>query len=134
MVEKYRDDRLVVYVSGPITADNAWLKELNIRYAEEVGLSLGDSPFNTSPIVPHTACRFFGGTRDRDVFMEIDIAQLSRCDAMVLCPGWENSEGCKSELAYAQEKGIPYIEVSKDTFLDRKLSEDLLAFFSRIRS
>lgn len=113
---KYRDDRPVIYVSGPITADNAWLKEKNIRAAEEVGYLLGDPPYDAAPIVPHTACRFLGGTRDRQVFMEIDFAQLSRCDGMVLLPGWVDSEGCQSEVAYANQHDIPYIEITLSSF------------------
>jgi len=39
-------------------------------------------------------------------FLGFDIWSLSRCDAMLLCPGWENSKGCKTEVRFALENDI----------------------------
>lgn len=36
---------------------------------------------------------------------------LSRCDGMVSCDGWEDSVGCKAEIAFCKQKGIPYHHV-----------------------
>lgn len=32
---------------------------------------------------------------------------LLRCDALILCPGWEQSAGCRAEKLYAEGHGIP---------------------------
>lgn len=51
---------------------------------------------------------------DGDFWMEQDLPLLARCDEMaVLClDGWENSNGVKKEIAFAEEHGIPvrYLE------------------------
>ena len=31
---------------------------------------------------------------------------LSYCSTIILCPGWENSTGCRAEKAFAMEQGI----------------------------
>lgn len=40
-------------------------------------------------------------------YLGYDLWSLSRCDAMLLCPGWENSKGCKTEVRFAVENNIP---------------------------
>lgn len=29
-----------------------------------------------------------------------------RCDAVIFCPGWEDSSGCKAEMAFALQRGM----------------------------
>lgn len=31
---------------------------------------------------------------------------LSACDAVIFCPGWEESTGCRAEKAFAMQQGI----------------------------
>lgn len=33
---------------------------------------------------------------------------LDRCDSMLVFGDWEHSRGCKAEVKYAKEYGIPY--------------------------
>jgi len=40
-------------------------------------------------------------------YLGYDLWSLSRCDAMLLCPGWENSKGCQIEVRFAVENNIP---------------------------
>lgn len=40
---------------------------------------------------------------------------LSRCDALILCEGWENSKGCCMEYACAIAKEIPIYEFKTKT-------------------
>ena len=39
-------------------------------------------------------------------YLGFDMWALSRCDAMMLCPGWENSKGCITEVRFAIENDI----------------------------
>jgi len=40
-------------------------------------------------------------------YLGYDLWCLGRCDAMLLCPGWEKSKGCKIEVRFAIENNIP---------------------------
>ena len=35
-----------------------------------------------------------------------DIGEISECDAIFLCKGWEHSKGCRAEHAFARAIGI----------------------------
>lgn len=39
-----------------------------------------------------------------------DLHILQRCDAMLLIPGWKDSQGAKMEVRMAQELGVPVFE------------------------
>ena len=39
--------------------------------------------------------------------MEHCFEPLSRCDALWLCDGWQDSRGCTMEYGFAKGKGIP---------------------------
>lgn len=104
---KYRDDRPVIYVSGPLSAPTGWEWEQNVRRAEEIGYFLKYMEF--APVVPHTDDRFFHAHHERKLALEVDIALLSRCDGLLLIPGWEASEGAKDEAHYCDHHGIPVL-------------------------
>lgn len=39
-------------------------------------------------------------------FLELDLKLLSMCDAIYLIPGWETSEGAKTERQFAEALGL----------------------------
>jgi hypothetical protein len=47
-----------------------------------------------------------GEAGDFDKWMAGDLEILSRCDAIVMCPGWNKSVGCLMEFSKAKELGI----------------------------
>jgi len=96
---------ILVFVSGPIAANNTWLRERNIRRAEEVALELLE--YGYSVFCPHTMTRFFEGALPPKVFYRADLEVLRRCDAVLLVPGWEDSNGSREELREANRRGIP---------------------------
>jgi len=56
----------------------------------------------------------FGGRTDlpRERYLREDVAQLVRCDAIALLPGWENSRGAKLEYLLARELGLKIIDIA----------------------
>jgi len=56
----------------------------------------------------------FGGRTDlpRERYLREDVAQLVRCDAIALLPGWETSRGAKLEYLLARELGLKVIDVA----------------------
>lgn len=44
--------------------------------------------------------------------MELCYALLETCDELWLCPGWEESRGCRLEKEYAEQHGIPIVYIT----------------------
>ena len=107
------DDIKVIFISGPFRGDNPWEVEKNIRRAEELSFEvwkLAEKGAKVAVICSHTNTRFFDKTMNDQVWIDGTQALLLKCDAMLLVPGWENSEGTLGEIEFCKERGIPYFE------------------------
>jgi Domain of unknown function (DUF4406) len=100
---------LLVYIGGPFrsrsTPYNHWEQEQNVRQAEELALQVWK--LGAVAIAPHSLTRFWQGALPDETWLEGDLEILSRCDAMLLVPGWEQSAGTRAEVAYATHNFIP---------------------------
>lgn len=96
----------IVYIAGPFRAVTAWGIENNVRRAEEQAVLLVNM-FGIMPLIPHANTRFFHGLGSDELWLEGTMELMRRCDAIYMCPGWEQSEGSKAELAEAKSLGIP---------------------------
>lgn len=95
----------VIYVAGPIRdARGNYYVEQNVRRAEAVSVELWRRGF--VPICPHTMTRNMEGVIPCDEFVERDLLILERCDAVVVCEGWQCSVGTVREIEHAWSKGI----------------------------
>jgi len=94
----------VVYVAGPFRGPDSWAIENNIRRAETLALEVWRS--GAAAVCPHTNTRFYQGAAPDKVWLEGDLAILSRCDAILMTPDWERSSGARAERDYAVELGI----------------------------
>lgn len=96
---------MVVYVSGPYRGD----VEQNVARAREVAVILWD--LGLSVICPHL--NTFGIELDtvlsHEDFVQLDLQQVERCDAIVMIPEWETSEGARIEREHAESCGIPIV-------------------------
>lgn len=98
----------VVYVAGPYEAKTAWLRELNVRQAEQVGIEL--AAHGIFPIIPHTISRFWYGEISGDEAMRMDFNAITVVDAVVLVRGWEISRGTCAEILHAARLGKPIFD------------------------
>lgn len=122
----------VVYIAGPFRAPNAWEIEQNIRRAEEWALAVWR--LGAAALCPHCNTRFFQGAAPDEVWLDGDLALLSKCDAVFMIPGWQRSTGARSELEYARTLGIKsfetfgalrdWIEYYKKAWCDREAAAD----------
>lgn len=95
----------LVYIAGPFRGANAWVQEKNIRDAEELALKVWQ--LGCAVVCPHANTRFFQGAAPDEVWLEGDLKILSRCDAILMVPTWNRSQGARAELAFAMKEGIP---------------------------
>lgn len=98
----------VVYIAGPFRASNSWDMEQNIRKAETLALECWRAGF--AALCPHTNTRFFQGAADDSVWLEGDLELLKRCDACLMVPGWEKSQGSCAEREFAIANNIVVLE------------------------
>lgn len=86
-----------VYISGPMTG----ISDLNrpaFAWAEAQVIAAGLTPIN-----PHTLC---DPSWDWQKCMRADVVALCACDALLLLPGWQNSNGAQLELHIAHRLGL----------------------------
>ena len=98
----------VVYIAGPFRAPSAWAIEQNIRRAEALALDVWW--LGAAALCPHANTRYFQGAARDEVWLRGDLEMLRRCDAVLLVPGWQSSEGTRAEVEYARNHGIPVFE------------------------
>ena len=95
----------LVYIAGPFRGDDSWEVENNIRVAETTGMAVAQ--LDAIPVIPHTMYRFWDGTLPDRFWLECGIRILERCDAIMMCKGWQYSSGSKAEMKFAKENSIP---------------------------
>lgn len=87
-----------IYIAGPMTG----IDELNFpafHTAAKLIRETGNEAVNPAEINPDLDA-------DWTECMIEDIKQLSKCDAIHLLPGWENSFGARIEALVAQKLGL----------------------------
>lgn len=83
-----------IYISGPITGVKNYK-----RYFQGAKDALAAKGYDV--VNPAELTAVIGDSFTYDEILAIDLDLLSRCDAMVQLPGWENSRGANIEYGYA---------------------------------
>jgi hypothetical protein len=99
---------MIVYISGPMTGLTNFNRD-SFALAEAYLKRDGHE-------VRNPACLPDGWTYDH--YMEIDLAMLKQCDAIVSLPGAPSSPGAKVELAQAEKDGLKAIVWSEPEWKD----------------
>ena len=119
--------RLLVYVSGPYTADTPEEVEANVKLAVEAAQEL--MRMGCAVICPHSMT---WGWEDApglsyDDFLASDLAIVARCDAICMVGSWYNSTGALKELraAVRQEGMVIFggVEEARGFLVERKCDE-----------
>ena len=123
-----------IYVAAPYRAKTPQAVEANIAAARHVGQLMVRRGWH--PVLPTVNTgmmdRDYPGMRPDQWWLDATAGLMLRCDAVVLTPGWEYSEGCRSEIRLAEKHGIqvwhPH-EVPEGGFFTSSRGESLRALF-----
>lgn len=100
---------MLIYLAGPIRPKGNQTLEGNIATAKSIALELWQAGYTV--ISPHANSDLPIALADKEVeasrWLEGDLEIIARCDAVVVLPDWEQSEGTKGEIAFAEKRGIP---------------------------
>ena len=93
------------YIAGPYRAGTINAVRENIRAAERAAIAAVRLGFY--PVSPHACTAFFDGLAPDKLWLEGGLELLRRCDAIMLCPGFRDSEGTMAEQAEARAQNKP---------------------------
>lgn len=106
-----------VFVCGPYRSSKICDIKENIEYARQWALSLAS--VGIFPVTPHLNTAFFDGVTGDDFFLRGYKKLIDFCDAVLVLDGWENSNGSRSEIEYAELKGKPFFYTDSFDELER---------------
>ena len=133
---KFNQFRFKVYIAGPYSGrkdkdgkDGGYnVIEENIQRARSMAILLAEMGY--AWFCPHLNCYHFeidcNVSHEHEIYLPIDFAFLSGCDAVILLEGWEDSWGTKQEIEYADSLKIPvFTELDQlDEYLRSLLVKD----------
>lgn len=97
----------LVYVAGPFSGPDRAAVEANIDRAESLGVEVAST--GAMPVIPHanTSDPRFETVQKYQFWIDGTLELLRRCDALILTPDWERSNGARGEELEALRMGIP---------------------------
>lgn len=118
----------IVYVAGPYRGPRAVDIDYHVARARMVGALVVAA--GACPLIPHANTAHFDDLAPASWWLTATMELLRRCDAIVVCPGWERSSGTQAEIVEAERRGLPLFWASWDMSL---LSGDLSAWVLHFR-
>lgn len=101
------NSKVLVYISGPMTAKDGRTMEQNT--ADGVAVYLDLLKRGIPAFSPHLSGAFPSAwsALDHQQWIAYDFAVIDRCDYLLMMPRWQTSKGAQLEYDYAVERGIP---------------------------
>lgn len=100
---KFKGQRSLVYLAGPITVPNPMLNAQRAIFEADRLVAVG-----VAVIVPHLSVLWEMVSlrhRTHEEWLDLDFNYILRCDALVRLDG--ASRGSDAEVAFAREHGVP---------------------------
>lgn len=94
----------LLYTAGPITPNVMGDTPEFVSVAQLIATAL--RKLGWAVVCPHmNSLTIDGGTLDD--YLKEDFRIIRGCDAVVLLPNWQHSNGSKAEIDFASKRGIP---------------------------
>lgn len=103
----------LLYICSPFRASATRSQRENIAAANAFGRYFATQGWRV--VVPHN----LSGEMDPfnrlgdDYWLAVTLGVMEGCTDIALCPGWRESQGCRSEEVRARELGMTIIEVEE---------------------
>jgi hypothetical protein len=100
---------MLIFCSGPYSAESLWLVALNLERARSAAAEVLLA--GHTPICPHLITAYldidpkFQGWSHEDWLTRFCYPLIDACDAVYLYPTWETSKGARKERDYAMQQG-----------------------------
>ena len=102
----------IVYIAGPYRAPTIDGIMRNIVAAREVAIQVWKA--GLIPLCPHLNSACMDGVVSDQVFLDGDLAILARCDAVLCVSGYQDSDGARTEVAFANDNEIPIYDTIEE--------------------
>jgi hypothetical protein len=102
----------LVYVAGAYSSPTAWGRRRNVIRAVRVGLRVMYA--GATPVIPHSMFHPFFGSVDESEIIRAGLELLWHCSAIMVLPGWQDSNGTKGEIAEARSLCIDEIFLTEN--------------------
>ena len=101
----------MIYVAGRYRGKSEQAVQLNVQACRQVGVICSERGWY--PVMPCVLSAGFEHLTDKDdqFWLDNTLELMLRCDAVVMAPGWLQSEGATNEYNEAKLAGIAVYEV-----------------------
>lgn len=118
---KERGNKVFVYLASPYSHPDPFVREMRYLWTmKELGGFLKNGVHVYSPIVHcHELAKVADLPRDAGFWESYNFAMLERAQQLwlLMLPGWEQSVGCKAEVAHAKFLGKVLLQIEPKELL-----------------
>lgn len=113
---------MIIYLATPIRPKNGKTVDENVRIAKALALELWKKGYTVICPAANSDLPISLAEKELEAerWLNGDIEILQRCDAMVVAPGWQKSDGVRGELVCARMYGIPVTFYPDLPFVDKE--------------
>ena len=119
----------LIYIIAPYSAKTDAKRSSNIHDAKQLALYCWTKGY--AVLCPHLNSAWMSGIVPEEQFYLGTLKMLSRCDIAICVPHVEASTGSLAELAYANEKTIPVINLTKEEY--RSILNDVKHYLENLK-
>jgi nucleoside 2-deoxyribosyltransferase len=116
---------MLYYLAHPYSAPTPEGELENFNKVTRIAAELIKRGMNVYSPLTHTHPIHLVEPQSWERWIELDEEFMSRCDALILCPGWENSRGCRHERSRFVAMGKTVIWLDVDTNICEIAAEEL---------
>jgi len=87
--------------------------EENFRLANERTIKLLNAGYHIFSPISHSHPLQMVQDNSYKFWLCLDKTIMSRCDGIILAPGWKDSKGCQVERKWFESMGLPILEYEK---------------------